>query len=70
MFSNRKLNQITGLVLVALTIASAVLGMCGVWGVVNDEIGGRLFLSFLITAVTTGCVAGIADKFWKQGSIK
>ena len=66
MFNNRKLNQITGLILAGLTIASAVLGMCGVWGFVNDEVGTQLFMTFVITAVTTGCVAAIADKFWKD----
>ena len=66
MFNNRKLNQITGMVLAGLTIASAILGMCGVWGLVDDEVGTRLFLSFAITAATTGCVATIADKFWKD----
>ena len=66
MFNSKKLNQITGLVLVGLTVASAVLGMGGVWGIVDDEVGGKLFLTFVITAVTTGCVAGIADKFWRE----
>ncbi|NBW11918.1 MAG: hypothetical protein EBR82_28185 [Caulobacteraceae bacterium] len=65
MFNNKKLNQITGIVLVLLTIASAVLAMGGVWGVVDDETGRKLFATFAITAATTWSVAAIADKFWK-----
>jgi hypothetical protein len=67
MFNNKKLNQITGIVLVLLTIASAVLAMGGVWGVVDEETGWKLIFTFVITAATTGAVAGIADKFWKGG---
>lgn len=66
MFSNKKLNQITGIVLVILTVASAVLATCGVWGVVNEGTAWRLFATFIITAMTTGGVATIADKFWKE----
>lgn len=65
MFNNRKLNQIVGMILVCLTLASAMLGMGGVWGVVDDETGWKLILTFVITAATTGAVASIADKFWK-----
>ena len=66
MFSNKKLNQVTGIVLASLTVASAVLATCGVWGVVDDETAWRLFATFIITAMTTGGVAAIADKFWRD----
>jgi len=66
MFSNKKLNQITGIVLVSLTIGSAALAIGGVWGVVQEETAWRLFATFVITAMTTGGVATIADKFYKE----
>jgi hypothetical protein len=66
MFNNKKLNQITGIVLVALTIASAALALGGVWGVVDNDTAWKLFLTFIVTASTTGAVAGIADKFWSE----
>jgi hypothetical protein len=65
MFTNQKLNQITGIVLVALTIGSATLAIGGVWGVVEEQTAWRLFATFIITAMTTGGVATIADKFYK-----
>jgi hypothetical protein len=66
MFSNKKLNQITGIVLVALTFGSAALAIGGVWGAVQEETAWRLFWTFVITAMTTGGVAKIADKFYKE----
>lgn len=66
MFSNRKLNQVTGMVLVALTVASAALATCGIWGVVDEDTAWRLFGTFVVTAMTTGAVAGIAEKFWRD----
>lgn len=66
MFNSRKLNQVTGIVLVTMTIGSAALAVGGVWGVVQEETAWRLFATFVITAMTTGGVATIADKFYKE----
>ena len=66
MFSNKKLNQITGMVLIALTAASSCLALGGIWGVVDESTAWKLFATFIVTAMTTGGVAGIADKFWKE----
>jgi len=65
MWGSQKLNQTTGMILVCLTIASAVLGLAGVWGFVDSNTGGQLILTFAIMAATTCAVGGIADKFWK-----
>ena len=65
MWNNKKLNQITGVVLVSLVVASAVLAVAGVWGFVGDEIDGKLFTTFLIMGAMTFAVCGVADLFWK-----
>ena len=65
MFNNKKLNQITGAVLVSMVIASAVLAIAGVWGFVGDGIGGKLITTFLIVGAMTFAVCGAADQFWK-----
>lgn len=66
MFSNKKLNQITGFMLIALTVGSAALAVGGIWGVIEGEKAFQLFLTFVVTGATTSAVATIADKFYKE----
>lgn len=66
-FNNQMAILVTGCTLVVLTLASATLGLAGIWGVVDEETGWKLFASFVVTALTVGAVTGIADKFFMGG---
>lgn len=60
------LNQITGLVLSLLTLASAFLAIGGIWGAVEPGIAFQLFLTFVVTGATTSAVTSIATHFYKD----
>jgi|LakMenEpi03Aug12_release.lakeMendotaPanAssembly.Ray.scaffolds.fasta_scaffold471209_3 hypothetical protein len=66
-FNNQMALLVTGCTLVALTLASAGLGLAGIWGVVDEDTGWKLFASFVVTALTVGAVTKTADKFFIGG---
>ena len=60
------LNKITGIVLILLTVASAILALGGIWGAVNSDTAFQLFFTFVVTGVTTSAVTTIATHFYKE----
>jgi len=60
------LNQITGVVLSTLTVASALLAIGGIWGAVDPDVAIQLFLTFVVTGATTSAVTKIATHFYKD----
>jgi hypothetical protein len=66
-FNNATALLVTGCTLVVLTLASAALGLAGIWGMVDEDTAAKLFASFLVTAFAVGVVTFIADKFFIGG---
>jgi hypothetical protein len=55
---------VCGATLVILTVASAGLAIAGIWGAIEGETAGQLFLTFVTVGLTSSGVTYIADSFF------
>ena len=61
---SQALRRVCGATLVILTVASAVLAIAGIWGAIEGETAGQLFLTFVTVGLTSSGVTYIADSFF------
>jgi len=66
-FNNQTALLVTGCTLVVLTLASAGLGLAGIWGFVDGDTAAKVFASFLVTSFAVSVVTYVADKFFMGG---
>ena len=60
-----KIKNILGTLMVAIILGCTVLGVAGVWGLVEEDVAWRLFLTLIVVAVGLGTSGGLIEKFFK-----
>jgi len=58
------LKRVCGATLAILTVASACLAIAGIWGAIEGQTAGQLFLTFVTVGLTSSSVTYIADSFF------
>lgn len=64
-----KIRNIFGIVLGILTIISTIASICGIWGVVPEDIVWKLLGTFLVMAVTTMGLSRVTNTFFDKKEI-
>ena len=60
-----KIKKILGTLMAAIILGCTVLGVAGVWGLVEEDVAWRLFLTLIVVAVGLGTSGGLIEKFFK-----
>lgn len=56
--------KVAGGVLAVLILASAVLAIAGVWGLIQGDTAGQLFATFLVTGGATAGLTYVVETFF------
>ena len=60
-----KIKKILAASMVAIVLGCTVLGVGGVWGLVEEEVAWRLFWTLVVVALGLGTAGGLMEKFFK-----
>jgi hypothetical protein len=64
-----KIRQIIGTVFIACVLFSMILGILGIWGIIQGDVTGRLIGTAIVTSIGLGAAGTLLDKFWGEGTI-
>lgn len=60
------IKQWIALVIIAIILACTMLGIAGVWGLINGDTAWQVFATLLVCAVGLGTAASVIDTFFKD----
>lgn len=64
-----KVRQVIGVVFIVTIIFSTILGVLGIWEVINAASSGKLIGTAFVLAAGLGVAGALLDKFFGEGEI-
>jgi hypothetical protein len=62
------IKQFIGCIMITIVLACTILGVLGVWGIIEAEDGWTYFNTLIIVAIGLGVASGMIDTFFKDGA--
>ena len=59
------MKQIIGTAMIAILLLCTILGIGGIWGLVEGDTAWRLFWTLIVVAIGLGTSGGLVEKFFK-----
>ena len=64
-----KTKQIIGTLMIAIVLACTMLGVAGVWGLIEGDTAWQCFWTLVVVAIGLGTSSGMIDVFFKETSV-